>query len=187
MNQKLSLYLWLAKINLFISTFTFGGGYIVVPMVRKYFVQKEELFSEEELIEMAAIAQSTPGAIAVNMVSLAGYKVAGSVGMLISCVCAVLPPLVILAVVSTFYSAVIANTTVAAILKGMQASVAALIVDFAVDMTSMIVKERSWFSNILILLAFAISFFTNVNVMLVLLGSCAVCILRVYVKRRVEQ
>lgn len=183
MNKKHSLYLWLAGINLFISTFTFGGGYIVVPMVRKYFVQKKSLFSEEELIEMAAIAQSAPGAIAVNMVSLAGYKAGGNIGMLISCICAVVPPLVILAVVSVCYSAVIASAAAAAVLKGMQAGVAALIVDFVIDMTNMILKERSCFFNILIFTAFAVSFFTSVNVILVLSGSCAVCILRVYMKR----
>ena len=93
------------------------------------------MFSEEELMEMAAIAQSTPGAIAVNMASLAGYRTAGKIGMLISCVCAVIPPVLILSVVSVCYTAVISNEVVAAVLKGMQAGVAALIVDFIVDMT----------------------------------------------------
>lgn len=180
MNSKLRFYLWLAKINLFISAFTFGGGYIVVPMVRKYFVEKKKLFNEEELIEMAAIAQSTPGAIAVNLMALSGYRTGGNAGMLISCVCAVLPPLAILGAVSLCYSAIIANTAVAAVLKGMQACVAALIVDFVADMTGVILKERSLFSTALVLTAFLISFFTSINVILVLSGSCILCILQVY-------
>lgn len=184
MNSKLHFYLWLAKINLFISAFTFGGGYIVVPMVRKYFVEKKELFDENELIEMAAIAQSTPGAIAINLMALSGYRTAGIIGMIISCVCAVLPPLAILAVVSVCYSAVITNAAVAAVLKGMQACVAALIVDFVVDMTGVILKEHSLFSAALILTAFAVSFFTDINVILVLSGSCILCILRVYIKEK---
>lgn len=184
MKQKLELYLWLAGVNLFISTFTFGGGYVVVPMVRKYFVQKRKLFAEEELIEMAAVAQSSPGAIAVNMVSLAGYRSGGLLGMLLSCVCALVPPLVILTVVSVCYLEVTENPLIAAALKGMQAGAAALIVDFVVDMTALIMKERSGMSNALILTAFLVSFFTDINVIFVLLGSCMICILRVYVKGR---
>lgn len=184
MKQKLELYLWLAGVNLFISTFTFGGGYVVVPMVRKYFVQKRKLFAEEELIEMAAVAQSSPGAIAVNMVSLAGYRSGGLLGMFLSCVCALVPPLVILTVVSVCYLEVTENPLIAAALKGMQAGAAALIVDFVVDMTALIMKERSRMSNALILTAFLVSFFTDINVIFVLLGSCMICILRVYVKGR---
>lgn len=175
-------YIWLAGINLFISTFTFGGGYIVVPMVRKYFVEKKKLFSEEELMEMAAIAQSSPGAIAVNMVSLAGYRTGGIMGMLISLVCALVPPIVILSVVSVCYSEVVANPWVTAVLKGMQAGAAALIVDFVVDMTAMIIKEHSGISNVLVLTAFFVSFFTDINVIFVLLGCCAVSISDVFIK-----
>ena len=58
--QKVKQYLWLAGVNLFISAFTFGGGYVVIPMIRKYFVQGKGLFTEEELLDMAAVARSTP-------------------------------------------------------------------------------------------------------------------------------
>lgn len=184
MKEKLRLYSWLAGTNLFISAFTFGGGYIVVPMIRKYFVQKKQLFDEPELVEMAAIAQSTPGAIAINIAALAGYRTAGNIGLFISCVCAVIPPLVILSVVSVCYSAVISNAAVAAVLKGMQAGVAALIVDFVIDMMDMIRKERSWFANLLVFLAFGVSFFTTVNVIFVLLTACGVCILRVWLRNK---
>ena len=72
--EKVKKCLWLFWINLFIGAFTFGGGYIVVPMINKYFVWKKRLFSKEELLSMAAIAQSTPGAIAVNLSALAGHR-----------------------------------------------------------------------------------------------------------------
>ena len=52
MKEKLSLYLWLVRVNLFISAFTFGGGYVVVPMVKKYFVYGKEYFDEEELMRL---------------------------------------------------------------------------------------------------------------------------------------
>ena len=50
--KRLSLYLWLFKVNFFISAFTFGGGYVVIPMIRKYFVTEKHLFSEDELMDM---------------------------------------------------------------------------------------------------------------------------------------
>ena len=187
MKEKINLYLWLAKTNLFISAFTFGGGYVVVPMVRKYFTQKKNLFSEEDLMEMAAISQSTPGAIAVNLVALAGYRSAGKIGMIISCICAIIPPLLILSIISICYTAFISNPIVAAVLKGMQAGVAALVVDFIVDMTSMILKQRSRFLNALMILSFLVSYFTSINVIFILLGSCLVCIAQVWVKKRRKQ
>ena len=94
MKQSKNIYVWLLATNLFISAFTFGGGYIVVPMVRRFFVIKRRYFTEEDLINMAAIAQSTPGAIAINLSALAGYKVAGIMGVFISCFAAIIPPLV---------------------------------------------------------------------------------------------
>lgn len=177
-------YLWLFGINLFISTFTFGGGYVVVPMVRRYFVKQKALFTEEELVQMAAVAQSTPGAIAVNLSALAGYRVAGAFGAGISCAAAVLPPLFILSLVSCFYSVWISNAAVAAVLKGMQAGVAALIVDLIIDMCRMIQKERSPFLTAMIPAAFAANFILDINVALILVVCGAVCVLRVLLGRR---
>ncbi len=67
--KKFRLYLWLCYVNLFISAFTFGGGYVVVPMIRKYYVKEKHLFTEDDLMTLAAIAQSSPGAIAINQLS----------------------------------------------------------------------------------------------------------------------
>lgn len=82
--KKGSLCLWLLGIHMFISAFTFGGGYVVVPMVRKYFVLHKKLFGEEELMEMAAVSQSVPGAIAVNLAAVTGYRAAGVLGAITS-------------------------------------------------------------------------------------------------------
>ncbi|MGG7178457.1 chromate transporter [Clostridium paraputrificum] len=182
--KKGRLYIWLFGVNLFISTFTFGGGYVVVPMVKKYFVNKEQLFSEEELMDMAAIAQSTPGAIAINLSSLAGYRVAGVMGVAISSIAAVIPPLVILTIVSKWYVAFAANTLIAAVLKGMQAGVAALIVDLVIDMTNMITKEGSILLTLMIPVSFLASFIFNFNVAIILLVSSLLCIIRVWLKEK---
>ncbi|WP_229084710.1 chromate transporter [Enterococcus dispar] len=72
--EKLKLYAWICRVNLYISAFTFGGGYVVVPMIRKFYVDEKAYFSKDDLMEMAAIAQSSPGAIAINLGVLAGKK-----------------------------------------------------------------------------------------------------------------
>lgn len=176
-------YLWLFGVNLFISAFTFGGGYVVVPMIRKYFVYQKRLFSEQELMDMAAVAQSTPGAIAINLSALAGYRTAGIVGAAVSCIAAILPPLIILAVISAWYAAFAANTVIAAVLRGMQAGVAALIVDLVADMCRMILKEKSLMLTLMVPAAFAASFCLKINVAVVLVICCILCILRVWHKK----
>ncbi|CVI72149.1 putative chromate transport protein [Clostridiales bacterium CHKCI001] len=182
--KKLSLYCWLFGVNFFISAFTFGGGYVVIPMIRKFFVQKKQLIREEEIMDMSAIAQSSPGAIAINLAVLAGYRVAGFVGAVISCVSAVLPPLIILSLISACYQIVRDNVVISAVLKGMEAGVAALIVDLVVDMCHMIIKDKDCFLTLLMPAAFLASFFFQVNVALII-GICVVlCVLNTWYKKR---
>lgn len=156
----------------------------MVPMIRRYFVEERKYFSEEELINMAAVAQSTPGAIAINLSALAGFHVAGIGGAVISCISAIVPPLVILGFVSAFYSAFAANAIIGAILKGMQAGVAALIVDLIIDMCQMILRERSLLLTVMIPGAFLASFALNINVALILLFCCLLCIGKVILAKR---
>lgn len=170
--EKVKKCLWLFWINLFIGAFTFGGGYIVVPMINKYFVWKKRLFSKEELLSMAAIAQSTPGAIAVNLSALAGHRAAGMAGVAASCLGAVIPPLIILSLISVWYDAFSSNTAVEAVLRGMQAGVAALIVDIVVDMWQMILRRKSALLNALVPGAFLASFVFRFNIAVILAVSC---------------
>lgn len=190
MKEKIRFYLWLCYVFLFISTFTFGGGYVVIPMIRKYFVEQKKLFSEEELMEMAAIAQSSPGAIAINLSILAGKRTAGWIGILISSLCSILPPIIILSFISNWYAAFSNNSYIAAILKGMQAGVAALIVDLIIDMYKMLLEEKSILLNLLVPAAFIANAFFNVNVMLILVVSSLISIFFLFmqsvVKRRQE-
>ena len=78
--------------SLKLSAFTFGGGYVIIPLMRKTFVEKYHWLSENEMMDLTAIAQSAPGAIAVNAAILVGYRIAGVVGALITVLGTVLPP-----------------------------------------------------------------------------------------------
>ena len=186
MKQKksLSLYLWLFKVNFFISAFTFGGGYVVIPMIRKYFVTEKHLFSEDELMDMAAIAQSSPGAIAINLAVLAGFRSAGFSGAVLCGVSSVLPPFLILSVISTCYQVFRDLPVVAAVLKGMEAAVGALIVDIVFDMGAAVLKEKKPFFASLMPAAFAGSFLLGINVMVILLICVAACLIYYYLSAK---
>lgn len=176
--------LWLFFINLLISAFTFGGGYVVIPMIRKYFVLQKKMFAEEELMEMAAIAQSSPGAIAVNLSSLAGFRVAGFTGAMVSCVAAVLPALVILSLVSAWYGAFADNIAVAAVLKGMEAGVAAVIVSLVLDMYKTVLSEKNRLLCLLPPAVFLGNFFWGLPVALLLLSCCIICLIPVWINKK---
>lgn len=184
MIKNLKIYFSLFKITFYISAFTFGGGYIVIPMMRKYFVNDLKLINEQELLDMAAIAQSTPGAIAVNIAVLVGYRISGITGAVITCIGTVLPPLLILSIISFFYKAFRDNRVISAILKGMEAGVAALIVDLIIDMGQGILKEKNWLLTLIAPIAFLASFIFNINVLVIIISCSILCLAETYIKSR---
>ena len=184
--EKLKLLLWLFKTDFFISSFTFGGGYVVLPMIRKYFIEQKHLFSEDELMVMSAVAQSSPGAIAINLAVLCGKKVAGWPGIFVAGIAAVLPPLLILSAVSACYRNLIDNPVVVAVLKGMEAGVAALIADVVWYMSHMIVKKKETLPILMIPAVFTANFIFNVNALSAILGGIAVFLLLEKLKFRIN-
>ena len=97
---------------------------------------------EEEMLDLTAIAQSSPGAIAVNASILIGYRLAGIPGALLTIFGTVLPPLIILSVISLFYQAFRDSQAVSAVMKGMQAGVAAVIADVVLTMGINVFREK---------------------------------------------
>lgn len=165
-------YLWLFRINFFVSAFTFGGGYVVIPMIRKYFVQRRHVFGEKQLLNMVAVAQSAPGAIAVNLAALASYKTAGMTGAVISCIAAVLPPMITIGIISTYYYSIFRdNELVSAILKGMEAGMAALIIDVVWDMGCLVFQDKNPLSTFTVFAVFTASAIININVIMVIICS----------------
>lgn len=156
-----------------LSAFTFGGGYVIVPLMRRKFVMNLHWLEDDEMLDLTAIAQSTPGAMAVNASVLVGYRVAGLPGAFISVLATVLPPFLILSVISLFYTQFRDNWAVNLVLKGMQAGVAAVICDVVVSMGWNIFKLRRVLPVIMMAGAFVASWFFDVNVVLVIL-LCAV-------------
>lgn len=177
MNKGWSFYRKLFTSTFYLSAFTFGGGYVIVPLMKKKFVDELKWIEEKEMLDMVAIAQSAPGVIAVNTSIMLGYRLAGILGAFITVLGTVLPPLIILSVISLFYAAFKENAAVHAVLKGMSAGVAALIADVTVNMSKNIIKEKNIFSILIMAVTFCAVFFFNVDVMYVLLISGVIGIL----------
>jgi len=184
--DRLKTIFTLFRITFYISAFTFGGGYIVIPMMRKYFVEDLDLITERELMDMAAIAQSSPGAIAVNIAVLVGYRIAGILGAVISAIGTILPPILILSVISVFYKAFRDNRIISAILKGMEAGVAATIVDLIIDMMQGILKEENWLFTLMAPITFIASFFFNINVLVLIISCALLAIAQTYIKNTMK-
>lgn len=157
-----SSYLRLFSYNFMISAFTFGGGYVTIPMMEKYFVDHGDL-SKEELLELSTIAQTSPGAIAVNLSVLVGRRIHGWKGALVSGLASTLPALIILYFVSLAYTSFQENPVVRSVLKGMEAAVAAIIVDLVIDMTQALQNKRRKILLVLPILAFIGNAFLNIH------------------------
>ena len=131
--------------TLYLSAFTFGGGYVIVTLMRKKFVSEYHWIDEDEMLDLIAIAQSAPGAIAVNGAIVVGYKLAGMLGVLVSVIATIIPPFVIISAISVCYNAFRTNLLVSLMLEGMQAGVGAVIASVVFEMGSGIVKEKKSF------------------------------------------
>lgn len=167
--KKKHLLLELFLSTLYISSFTFGGGFVIVTFMKRKFVDELHWIDEQEMLDLVALAQSSPGAIAVNAAILVGWRVCGFAGMLTAVLGTILPPMIILSVISLFYAAFASNVYVALVLKGMQAGVAAVILDVTCSLGGSVLKEKSVFSIVIMAAAFAATFFFNVNVIYIIL------------------
>lgn len=156
-----------------ISAFTFGGGFVIVTLMKRRFVDALGWLDEEEMLDMTALAQSAPGAIAVNAAILVGRKIAGWPGMAAAVLGTIVPPMVILSAISFFYVQFAANPVVAALLAGMQAGVAAVITDVVLNLGSGVVQERNPLSVAVMVAAFAAAYVLKVNVIVVILCAAA--------------
>jgi len=159
---------------LFLSTFqlsicTFGGGFVIIPLMRKKFVEELGWIEEQEMMDLTAIAQSSPGAIAVNAAILVGYHAAGVPGALVTILGTVLPPLLIISVISMFYTAFRDNVLVNMAMAGMLAGVAAVICDVVITMAQGIFRQKRVLPVAVLLASFVAVRFFSVNIILVIL------------------
>lgn len=166
--QKIKQIFWS---TLQISATTFGGGFVIVPLMRKKFVEELGWIDEEEMLDLVAIAQSSPGAIAVNAAIIVGYHIAGLTGAMTAALGTILPPFVIISVISFFYRQFRDNKIVSLVMAGMLAGVAAVILDAVINLAKQIFSLKRLLPLLLMLGSFIAVYFFRVNILLVIGGA----------------
>lgn len=179
------LYWTLFSSTFYLSAFTFGGGYVIVPLMKKRFVEKLGWLQEQEMMNLIAIAQSSPGPIAVNVSILVGHHVAGIKGALSTVIGTVLPPFIILSIISLFYAAFQSNTIVRFVLFGMQAGIAAIILDVVYTMARDLLSPKKILPLVLLVFAFIANFVFSINVAFILLIAGLVGAIHAYMEESI--
>ncbi len=163
--QLLTLFTSVFKI----SACTFGGGFVIIPLMRKRFVDELGWIEEQEMLDMVAIAQSSPGAIAVNASIIIGYHVAGIGGALLTVLGTITPPLIIISVISLFYKAFRDNIFVSMAMAGMLCGVAAVILDVVMNMAAAVIKKKRFLPILVMAGSFIAVRYLKINIILIIL------------------
>lgn len=185
MNEKSCWQLF--KSVFIISTFTFGGGYVIVPLLQKKFVEDLKWISKGEMIDMVAIAQAAPGVMAVNTAIIIGQKIAGLKGAIVATLGTIVSPFFILVIVSYFYETLKSNPILASLLEGMQIAVAAIIIATALNMFKDVLKVDKKYNVVIVLIVFILNFVFKISVFYLIIGAIVLSILTYLVKREVSK
>lgn len=184
MNQKQNgatsrtgLLFSLALVFFKIGLFTFGGGYAMIPIIQSEVSEKRKWISEDELMHVVTVAESTPGPIAINSATYVGYKICGVIGSLAATVSVVLAPFTIIFLISLFLESFMKFTLVANAFRGIQIAVAFLILSAGIKFVKKLKKDP--FNMILVSLTVAVMLILDIfalsfsSVYLILIGALA--------------
>ena len=169
-NDNVSL-MKLFTVCFILSALTFGGGQVIIGLLQKRVVEELKWINRDEMLDIVAIAQSSPGALAINAVNLVGWKLRGAPGALIAVFGAVIPPMVIIIIVGMLYLRFRDEPVVANVLKGMTAGVAAVILDIVIGLIKSILSDRKLIPVIVCAAAFSVAFFLGVNVVFIIIAA----------------
>lgn len=154
-----------------IGAFTFGGGYAMIPLIQNEAVEKHGWVTDEDILEIIAIAESTPGPIAINSATFVGYRAAGVLGSMCATLGVVLPSFVIILLISFVLKQFQDIKVVQYAFQGIRAGVLALLCK---SLWTMYKKSpKGWVSYVVMAAAFVLTAFVGVNVIFVVIG-CAV-------------
>lgn len=161
--------LWtLFKSMFLLSACTFGGGFVIVSLMKKKYVEELGWLEEEEMLDVTAITQSAPGPLPVNASVIIGYRIAGVAGSLTAILGTILPPMIIISVISLFYEQFRTNPYIAAALQVMRAGVAAVIFDVVMNLADNVLKTKRKMYVIMMITAFIATYLFNISAMLVI-------------------
>ena len=181
--------LWQLFTSMFLlSSCTFGGGFVIVSLMKKKFVDEKKWLEEDEMLDITAITQSSPGPLPVNASVIIGYRMAGIAGSLTAIAGTILPPMIIISLISLCYEEFRTNEIVAWALQVTRAGVAAVIIDVTLNLAGNIIKLHNAFYLMMMILCFISVVFFDVSAMAVILTCLAVGILSAIITcRRKEE
>ncbi|MDI9419993.1 MAG: chromate transporter [Firmicutes bacterium] len=180
MNWK--LYLQLFESWFKVGLFTFGGGYAMLPMIEKEVIDRRSWASDDEIMDIFALSQSLPGAIAINSAIFLGYRLAGVMGAIAAAAGVVLPSLLIILVIAAFFASFMENRLIVSAFTGIRAAVVGLVAAAAVRITG--ANCRSIGAVVLAFLSLVINLFTGIHAMWVIVSGALVGIVLYYLPRR---
>lgn len=134
-----------------LSAFTLGGGYVIIPLMRSKFVEESGWLSEDQMLDYAAIGQSAPGSLAINVAILVGLHLAGLPGLLCTVLGTALPPLILLSALSYVYKLVIHWGWFAALMQYLQIGVGVLLVKVVYDLFVALLRPVRGYARALLL------------------------------------
>ncbi len=172
--------------TLMLSVSTFGGGFVIIGMMKQKFVQQLGWLEDDEMLDMTAIAQSSPGALGVNIAIVVGYRIKKFWGAVVCTLGAVIPPLVIISIISVFYNQFKDNTYIAIALQVMRAGVAAVICDVIIDLAGGVLHTKSLLWIGMMCAAFFATAVFNVSAIVIILVCGAIGLLNVLAEERKE-
>ncbi|MGN0155965.1 MAG: chromate transporter [Lachnospiraceae bacterium] len=162
--------LWTLFRSMFVlSACTFGGGFVIVSLMKKKFVEELEWLDEDEMLDVTAITQSAPGPLPVNASVIIGYRMAGVIGSLTAILGTILPPMIIISVISLFYEQFRTNAYIATALQVMRAGVAAVIFDVVLNLAGNVIKTKRLLYIAMMVIAFIATYLLDVSAMIVIL------------------
>ena len=166
--------LWTLFKSMFVlSACTFGGGFVIVSLMKKRYVEELKWLDEDEMLDVTAITQSCPGPLPVNASVIIGYRMAGVVGSLTAILGTIIPPMVIISIISLFYNQFRTNPYIATALQVMRAGVAAVIFDVVINLAGNVLKTKRILYIAMMVIAFVATYFVDVSAMVVII----VCLL----------
>ena len=182
MDKKNPKVLWKLFSSMFmLSACTFGGGFVIVSLMKKKFVEELQWLEEDEMLDITAITQSSPGPLPVNASVIIGYRMYGIVGSLVAILGTIIPPMVIISIISLFYNQFRENKYIAIALQVMRAGVAAVILDVTINLAKNVCKTKRVMYIAMMVIAFISTYFFSVNAMLIILICLSIGIIDVFV------
>ncbi len=165
-----------------------NSGYAMLSVIKNRFVEKYGWLSKEEMEDYIAMAQSCPGPIGCSSTMIIGYRIAGLPGALASVLGTIIPPFVMMVLVTNFYNFISTNSFVRIFIDGMQAGVCAMLLDVILDMFHGVVKMKSTFYYLMIVLCFLFVRMTHLSIFYLALICIGVAVVRtILLKRKVEK